>query len=240
VSSLEDGHRLLEARHQLERRTDGVIAVNIPVTDAEARSLRERGVALSTVGTFVAGSPSVYVDDRAVGRLAATTLLELGHRRIGLISGSVDDPLDFDVPKLRVGGFVERLGEAGVVLDTELIDYGNFGIAGGHEAAHRLLALADAPSAIFALSDEMAFGALLACTERGLVPGRDVSVMGVDDHDVAGVLQLTTIRQRVAEQGAVAARRLLALLAGETIELRPVISPVELVVRASTGPPADS
>jgi LacI family repressor for deo operon, udp, cdd, tsx, nupC, and nupG len=235
VNTLDECHRLFDERHQLERRADGVIAVNIPVTDTEARSLRERGVMLSTVGTRVAGCPSVYVDDVAVGRLAATTLLELGHRRIAMIGGG-GDPLHFDVPKLRHRGFADRLAEAGIELPASLVDSGNFGITGGQEAAHRLLSLADPPTALFALSDEMAFGALLAFTERNIEAGRDVSVIGVDDHDVSKVLGLTTIRQRVPEQGALAARNLLSAIAGESVDHHPTISPVELVVRATTGP----
>lgn len=238
VGTLDEVHRLLDARHQIERRTDGVITVNIPVTPADADSLRSRRVALATVGTSVAGTPSVYVDDAAVGALAARTLVELGHRRIGLISGRDDDPLQFEVPKLRHRGFVEALASSGVEFDATLVADGNFGIAGGQEAAQQLLDRPDAPTALFAMSDEMAFGALAELDRRGLCPGRDVSVIGVDDHDVSQVLGLTTIRQRVAAQGAAAARAVLSVIAGAPVTLEPTVSPVELVVRTSTGPPA--
>jgi DNA-binding LacI/PurR family transcriptional regulator len=65
-----------------------------------------------------------------------------------------------------------------------------------------------------------------------------VSVLGVDDHEVSRVLSLTTIRQHVASQGAVAARSLIAVMASTPVNLEPVVSPIELVIRSTTGPPA--
>lgn len=234
VGSLDECARILDDSYRIERRTDGIVLVNIPATDEQARSLRERRVALSTVGTRAAGAPSVIVDDVGVGALAARTLAELGHRRIGLISGRGGDPLNFEVPKLRERGFAEALREADLVLDRDLVVDGNFSIDGAQEAMATLLDRPDPPTAVFAMSDEMAFGALMELVARSLRPGIDVSVIGVDDHEFSRVVGLATIRQRVAAQGAAAARMLLAALRGEPPES--VISPVELVVRNTTGP----
>ncbi len=236
VGTTAECARLLAEPYRIERRTDGVILVNIQATDAQAESLRERGVALSTVGTEVRGSPSVFIDDVEVGRLAAVTLAELGHCRIGLISGLDEDPLNFEVPKRRAAGFLAGLAEVGLVHDVRLEVGGNFGIDGGQEAMSTLLDLDDAPTAVFAMSDEMAFGALMELSARGLTPGLDVSVLGVDDHDVSRALALTTIRQDVASQGAVAARSLVAAMASVPVDLEPIVSPIELIVRATTGP----
>ncbi len=208
-----------------------MILVNIQATDEQARSLRERGVALSTVGTRAHGSPSVFVDDVEVGRLAATTLARLGHTRIGLISGLGEDPLNFEVPKRRTAGFLAGIEQVGLTFDPCLEVGGDFGIDGGQEAMARLLDLADPPTAVFAMSDEMAFGALMELAARGLQPGADVSVLGVDDHDVSRALALSTIRQNVASQGAAAARSLLAVMASAPIDLEPVVAPIELVIR---------
>jgi DNA-binding LacI/PurR family transcriptional regulator len=92
------------------------------------------------------------------------------------------------------------------------------------------------PSAVFAFSDEMAFGALMAATSRGIRVGADVSLIGVDDHEFARVVDLTTVRQRVAWNGAAAARALIRMMADEEIEPRHQIAPVELVVRSTTTP----
>ena len=236
VGSIQECDRLLDERSRLERRTDGVVLVNIPATDAQAASLRDRGVSLSTIGTRVAGAPSVFIDDVEVGRIGARTLTGLGHRRIGLISGLGDDPLDFAVPQRRAAGFDEALLTAGHPIGRELIVGGNFGIDGGQEAMATLLGLDEPPTAVFAMSDEMAFGALMELSRRGLEPGRDVSLLGVDDHDVARVVALSTIRQDVPSQGAAAARALIAAMTGGTVDLEPVMSPIELVLRGTTGP----
>jgi DNA-binding LacI/PurR family transcriptional regulator len=99
-----------------------------------------------------------------------------------------------------------------------------------------LLDHSDPPTAVFAMSDEMAFGALMELEHRGLRPGLDVSLIGVDDHEFARVVALTTISQQVAAQGALAARAVVASMAGTPVPPEPIPSPVELVVRTTTGP----
>src|SRR4029078_2125048 len=90
------------------------------------------------------------------------------------------------------------------------------------------------PPAFFALSDEMAFGAVIAARELDLdIPG-DLSLVGVDDHEVATVLGLTTVRQEVSELGAMAARALLRWLAGDDLSAEHRVGEVELVTRRST------
>jgi DNA-binding LacI/PurR family transcriptional regulator len=113
VRSLEQRDRLLDEAYRLERRADGVPMVNIGATDDQATSLRRRGIGLATIGTRAPGCPAVQVDDEAVGRLAAEHLVGLGHRRLGVIGGSLDDPLSFDVPLLRRRGFAAGLPARG-------------------------------------------------------------------------------------------------------------------------------
>ena len=237
VGSQGECDRLLHERSRLERRADGVVLVNIPASDEQGASLRERGVSLSTIGTRTAGAPSVFIDDVEVGRLAAVTLAELGHRRVGLISGLGQDPLNFAVPRLRTAGFLAGLRERGLEFDGRFEAGGNFDIDGGSEAMAALLDLDPAPTAVFAMSDEMAFGALMELKRRELRAGRDVSVLGVDDHDVARVVELSTIRQAVPAQGAAAARSLILAMSNAPVDLEPQLSSIELVVRATTGPP---
>ena len=131
---------------------------------------------------------------------------------------------------------MHALLEHALELRVDLEAGGDFGIDGGQEAMAHLLDLDDPPTAVFAMSDEMAFGALMELEARGLRPGVDVSVLGVDDHDVSRVLGLTTIRQDVASQGAAAARSLVAMMVSARVDLDPIVSPIELVVRATTGP----
>jgi len=237
VGTLDECHRLLDEHGRIERRADGIVLVNIPATDAQAASLRERGVALSTIGTRAAGTPSVFIDDVAVGRLGAQTLIDLRHRRIGVISGFGRDPLNFEVPKRRAAGFHEALSSSGLVVDPTLMVNGSFGIDGGQEAMAALLDAADPPTAVFAMSDEMAFGALMELSRRDLRPGVDISLIGVDDHEFSRAVGLTTIRQSVGPHGAAAARALIdnmqrpAHLASD----ERITEPTELVVRSTTS-----
>jgi len=240
VGSIDESNRLLDEANHLERRIDGVVLVNIPISGAQAGSLAERGVTCSTIGTRVGHQPNVSIDEVDAARLAVDHLVQLGHRRIGLISGQVEDPMNFEVPKLRRRGYEAALEAAGFELDDDLVEGGNFGIDGGREAMHALFDRGAPPTAVFAMSDEMAFGALMALQERGLTAGRDMSLVGIDDHDVSRVVGLTTVRQHVAEQGALACRGLMSAIESPTRRFETIWSPVELVVRGTTShPPAE-
>lgn len=243
VGTLDDRDRLLDDDHHLERRTDGLILVDVQPSDVQARALAGRGVALATVGNSLPGIPAVRIDDVEVGRLAAQHLLGLGHRRIGVIDG-VDghDPMNFTVPHLRRRGFCAVLGEHGLDVDDELFAGGNFNLAGGRDAMDRLLALDEPPTAVFAMSDEMAFGAIMRLAEDGLHVGADLSIIGVDDHEFSQVVGLTTIHQDVADHGATAARLLIEAMTADPLDETPAaprhVEPrVRLVERTSTATP---
>lgn len=237
VNTIEQCARLLDTSYHLERRTDGVVLVNIPATPGQVASLRSRRIALATVGTRTAGAPAVLIDDVRAGRMAAEHLLGLGHRRVGLISGQGEDPMNFAVPRMRREGFAAGLSDARIELAESSVRSGNFGIDGGQEAMAALLDGAEPPTGVFAMSDEMAFGGLLELSQRGLRVGVDVSLIGVDDHDVSRVLGLTTIRQRVADQGAAAMRSLIVALQSADATPTTIDSRLELVERTTTGPP---
>ncbi len=241
VSSGQQRDRLLDDAHRIERRTDGLILIDIVVTPEQAASLQRRRVAVATVGSRMPGHPSVAIDDTQVGRIAAEHLLDLGHRDIAMIGGVGDGPLHFQVPLTRRRVFQQTLSERGVSLPDERFAVGHFDLSGGYQAMTRLLDVDDPPTAVFALSDEMAFGALMAFKDRSLQPGVDISIMGVDDHEFAEVVDLTTIRQPVAEHGSIAASILIddmarAAAAASPTEVEPpqVEPDVTLIHRAST------
>jgi LacI family repressor for deo operon, udp, cdd, tsx, nupC, and nupG len=244
VGSRSDLSRILCEQYHLERRTDGLLAVEVLMSPDEAASVIERGVVLTSVGSRTAGHPSVRIDNELVGRTAADHLVELGHRRIGMIGAQKNNPMSFDVPALRYNGFVHALAAQGVEFDDELLASGNFGVDGGQEAMAALLDHDAPPTAVFSMSDEMAFGAIMELNERDLVAGRDVSLIGVDDHEFSRVVSLTTVHQAVADHGAAAARLLLDAMRpdGDSTPLAidaaaaDLVADVELIVRSSTGP----
>lgn len=223
----------------LTKRADAVLVLGLAPTAEEIRQLRSGGRPVGLVGASVDGWPSVQIDDHAAARSAVEHLLALGHRRIAYVGGLDDSPVDVVVPTARRDGYLQALLDAGVEPDPTYEVEGRFTMAGGLDAGRRLLDLSQGPTAVFAASDEMAIGVLRAAREAGRsVPG-DLSVIGVDDHETALFFDLSTVRQRVDEQGRTAARQVLALL-GETDELVPerVVLPTELVLRATTAPPA--
>lgn len=241
VSTPTDRDRLFEERHRLERRTDALILVDIHITQDQAASLSRRGVALATIGCGVSTHPGVRIDDTHVGALAGAHLVELGHERMGVIGGLPSDPMNPDVAILRERGFRAVLNQHDIELPSDRVISGAFSITGGYESMTELMAMPTPPTAVFALSDEMAFGALMAINEAGLVPGVDCSIMGVDDHEFARVVQLTTVRQPVSDHGAAAARMVVEEMTSrsEHRDPPPVVTEqpaIELVARATTGP----
>jgi len=199
--------------------------------------------------------PSVNVADRAGARAAAQLLIDLGHRRIGLAlsgirgpHGLIDD-LDAVAEQMisgfasreRLAGWTEALGAAG--LEPMAVRQLDDSIERTREAARLLLDRADPPTAVLCFSDVLAFGFIRTANDLGMRVPEDLSVVGFDDHPLAGTFRptLTTVRQNVPEKGRVAAEALTAALGrsadGGSGEVPHVLLPTELVVRDSVAPP---
>jgi LacI family transcriptional regulator, repressor for deo operon, udp, cdd, tsx, nupC, and nupG len=236
IADSDERARLLSGSHSIARRADAIILVDVAIGEDGQAALARLGLRVVAIGVGAPGALCVRIDDTEVGRLATSHLLELGHRRIGLIRGQDAYDLGFVPPILRRDGYVSALAEYGVALDADLELSGDFSIEGGRDAMLRLMSAADRPTGVFAMSDEMAFGAFKAAAELGLRVPDDVSIVGVDDHEFAEVVGLTTVRQAVIEHGARAAQFVIDLLAGRPVP-GSADEPVSLVVRTSTGAP---
>lgn len=182
------------------------------------------------------GVPSAHIDNASAAREMMYHLYGLGHRRIGVITGSPASPLSRD----RLAG----VREAALAHDsaTDVFEMvGDFSIQSGAAAAAALLSLRRRPTALFCFSDEMALGALHAAHEAGLkVPG-DVSIAGFDDIRFSRFSSppLTTVHQPAEQIGRELVRLLVALLQRTNEVSRTVTLPHEIIVRASTGPCPD-
>lgn len=224
----------------LHKRVDALMLVATPLQGADfdaVTSLALPGVTVSS-GTGVPGWPSIRIDDIAAARLATNHLIESGHRRIAHISGDPADELAFTTHIDRRRGYREALGAAGITSDPALDVEEEFTVAGGERAVAELLRRGTLPTAIFAACDEIAMGAMAALRQAGLKVPEDISVIGIDDHDLAGVVGLTTVAQPAADQGRLAANILLGpLTGGEHPKEETVILPTRLIVRESTAPP---
>lgn len=240
----DGGERRTVFEHFLQRqRVDAVIAVSLELTEPEVTSLHALGKPLVGVGGPIPGVRTLAIDDVAVATLATEHLIGLGHSRIGLIGGDVESDADFHLPTKRRQGWEAAMREAGLPIAESRVANADFTVQGGYRAAKQLLGapLRDRATAIFAASDEMAFGAMLAARDLGLSVPLDVSIVGVDDHDMADFFGLTTIAQFPGAQGALAVDILMAQLEPKGEDTPPSDTPLpfELRVRSSTTRPRD-
>ena len=226
----------------LRRRVDAVLVLSLPLSEAERELLLSLDAPLVTIGTEEPGADSVGIDDHGAAVTAMRHLVQLGHREIGFIGESAPVPLGFTTPLRRLAAYREVYHavcrEDGREPEAGFETGGGFTVTGGEQAMGTLLGLPRRPSAVFAASDEMAFGALRALRRAGLRVPDDVSVLGFDDHDLAGLLELSAVAQPVAELGAHAGRLLLARLSDGKILTTPAIFRTRLVLRGSTAPPS--
>ncbi len=217
---------------------DGVITVETLRGELDEQELAASGIPRVSAGyrEDLQNINSVNCDDRRGGYEVTKHLLELGHRCIGVISG----PVNFiGAMAGRLQGACDALMEYGLTLDENLLTYGDFSIESGFRAAEPLLQREQRPTAIFALNDRMALGAIGQARERGLHVPNDLSVVGFDDIPLTSVIDppLTTIRQFPAEMARIATQRLLAIITNEVVRFESVVIPVELVIRGSTAAP---
>jgi DNA-binding LacI/PurR family transcriptional regulator len=191
-------------------RTDGVILVLTELSPAHRNRLAALQVPVVIVDPVGQPDPGVLSIGAAnwAGGLAATEhLLQLGHRRIGTITGS---PAVL-CSQARLDGYRAALERAGIALDPELIRTGDFHYESALTAASAMLRLPERPTAIFAASDVQAMGVYEAARQNGLRLPEDLSVVGFDDIPMAQWVSppLTTLRQPLAEMATLATRTLL-------------------------------
>ena len=180
----------------LRKRVDAVIAISLELTADEVGRLLAMNKPIVGVGGPLPGVRTLSIDDIAVARLATEHLLSLGHRNIAHIGGTPDFERDFHLPTNRRVGYEAALDAVGISPDPELFRRADFTIQGGYAAAKQLLGNPrNRPTAIFAASDEMAIGAILAARDLGMSVPQDLSVIGIDDHDLAEFFGLTTVAQ---------------------------------------------
>lgn len=196
-----------------------------------ARAFEDGGGRIACVSHHGVSMDAVLLDNKQGARDVAQHLLDLGHRDIGVISG----PAQLLTVRQRLEGVTEALADAGIELPESAIVPGNFSREGGRDAAEQLLEQAPDVTAIFALNDLMARGALMALEARGLAVPDDISVAGFDDLPVAEDTkpQLTTLHLPLEDIGARAMQMVLEPASDKRRTERVV---GELVQRQSTGP----
>jgi LacI family repressor for deo operon, udp, cdd, tsx, nupC, and nupG len=227
----------------VRRRVDAVIVCALPLVRRELDLLHALDLPLAMVGMGVDGVHSECVDDVAASRLAVQHLVNLGHRRIAMIGGDEPGASSWDrppgevvtVPALRARGYYETLAAAGLEAPEGWQPDGGFTVEGGERAMSGLLAQPGGPpTAVFCQSDEMAFGAIRALRRSGLRCPEDVSIVGFDDHELAEHLDVSTVGQSFAEQGASAVKWLMPALDGHPRPAEHSLHAFRLIPRGST------
>jgi DNA-binding LacI/PurR family transcriptional regulator len=221
----------------LRRRVDGVIVVGGPLVPDEVRVVEDLGVPVVFVGSGAPGHVVVRLDDARTARTATQHLLDLGHRVVGHVTGAVVDDGPSAPSWWRRVGWSGALAGAGLAADRDLEVDGRYDVDGGRASTHVLLDRRPDVTGVFAASDEMAMGVVLAARDRGLRVPEDLSVVGVDGHPLGELVGLTTVVQPAVRQGGAAARVLLDRVSGEPLPPRDVVFPTELLVRTSTAVP---
>jgi DNA-binding LacI/PurR family transcriptional regulator len=224
---------------------DGLIVYICGSPGPQLAWARRRGLPIVTVDQRpIDGLPSVNVDDLTGARLGAQHLVDLGHRRIGILTlpeESEEDRRSAKVPAFeRMTGWREVLDDAGI---EPVVARGIYlASEPSYAAARELLDRPDRPTGVLCLSDAFALEVLRAAADLGLRVPDDVSVVGYDDSRVAALSRppLTTIRQDVVAKGGLAVAALVrAINDPDSGPPERVVLPAELVVRESTAAPPD-
>lgn len=232
--------RLRLTRSMLWKRVDGVISINIPMSEAELELLAGLHVPVISVGYHLPGRATVRIDDGAAARIATEHIVGLGHREIAYIGAEMNGAALVQTPRSRVAAFVDVLSKRGVALRQDWVLPSDWTAEHARDLGLTLLAdPTDRPTAVVCGSDEIAFGVLMAARKHDLRVPDDLSIVGIDDHYLSEVFALTTVRQDVEEQGEQAVAELLEELAepGRMNGERERILSTELIVRDSTAAP---
>jgi DNA-binding LacI/PurR family transcriptional regulator len=225
----------------LRKRVDGVIAVALKLSEAEIRKLLAIHRPIVGIGGTLPGAASIRIDDFALASDATNHLIRLGHTRIAHLTGGSVYEQDFELPGARQGGFEKAMRDSGLAVRAEWQIPADFTIQGAYASARTLLgSTAERPTAVFAASDEMAIGAILAARDFGLRIPDDLSVIGFDGHELGELFGLTTIDQGARDQGSLAVTMMLSgLQSGARDGATETKYPAKFVIRSSTAVPPD-
>jgi len=220
-----------------DRWMDGVIFVATGDQMTSLESLKQAGIPTVAIDRIPKGytGPSVTLDNYKAGYTAAEYLVKLGHSRITQISG----PLKLLLVRERSAGFIASLKKASFDSAGLVSSEGDWTCNSGYQGMQRILAGSEIPTAVFAANDRMAIGAMQAIFSQGMRVPEDISVIGVDDIEVAAFQSpaLTTIRQSFRQMADQCVRLLIEILTGKEPAQHQIVMEPQLIERKSTSPP---
>lgn len=219
------------------RRFDGIIAIGLEPGGAEIQHLVRLSRPLVTVGSYDDHASAVSIDDPATARIATEHLIDLGHEDIVFIGGRDIAPKLSYSEAHRLAGYRTAMDAAGL-KPRHRHALTESTMPGGYAAAADLLGdRRHRPTAIVAVCDEVAIGAIIAARRLGIAVPTELSIVGIDDHANAEMFGLTTIRQRPREQGHESIRLLRERMEHPDAPIEHVVAASVLAVRSSTAAP---
>lgn len=222
----------------ISRKVDGIILVSSSLNKNDLTQIKKQDVPVVLVGKNegLVGENIVYTDYITASAEAVKHMIEIGHRKIGMICGSRPKIENLD----KVEGFRKTITGEGLSYQPEYIVEEENSIEGGYLGASKLLNLKDRPEAIFVTSDIMAIGAMEKIKQTGLTIPQDIAVVGFDNLKISGFIEpkLTTVAKPMYRMGLVAARLLFDLMeddSEEDSEPQEILIQSKLKVRKSCG-----
>jgi LacI family transcriptional regulator len=219
----------------LEKQVDGIVFMGGHITEEHVEHFKRSPVPVVLAATLDTNSeiPSVNIDYRQAVHDAISTLIEKGHSRIGMLSGTLDDPVNGYQKFL---GYREALEGAGLPFDEQLVVIGDYTYDSGIEAMTSFLELEEKPTAIFASTDEMALGIIHGAQDHGYSIPNDFEVLGFDNTRLATMVRptLSTVVQPMYDIGAVSMRLLTKFMNKEEVSDHIVVLPHRIEFRQST------
>jgi LacI family transcriptional regulator len=220
------------------QRFDGLLIIALPPTDEDVVHFHQAGIPVVLIDAHHPALSCIVIDDVKGGYMATQHLIELGHTRIAYISDPLESPFRFTSSLHRYQGYRQALDEAGIPFRPEYHRWAEHGEEQARDMAHRLLELAEPPTAIFAASDTQAMGVIQAARDADLRIPEGLSVIGYDDIQAAKYMELTTVHQLLFESGQRGVGLLLETLENPQTEPVHEVLPIELIVRGTTAPPS--
>lgn len=217
-----------------QKQVDGMILLTTRLDKDVITDIAERYPVVLT-SDFIEGLnvPTVAIDNISSSREAVEHLLQLGHSRIGMITGPLNSLLSRD----RLKGYRQALLANEIGIEGVLIQEGDHTYESGYNQMNKFLALEDPPTAIFAANDSMAMGAIKAVKDQNMKVPEDVAVVGFDNIQFSKIFEpaLTTIAQPLMEMGKRSMELLLKQIKGESLMKKQIVLDTKLIIRESCG-----
>lgn len=206
--------KILDIVHS--KKVDGIAAVTMDICEDDYQPLLAENIPVVLADEDSPDFHSIHLDDLKGAAMAVEYLIEKGHRDIAFINGIKESQHGIN----RLKGVKKVLAENDLVLNSELLKFGDFHTEDGYQSMQEILELPEEewPSAVFAASDNQAIGALQALEEKGLKAPDDIAVIGYDNIELAKYLEITTIWQPMYQLGHLTIEVLLKAINGELKE----------------------